>query len=396
MYSFRYIGCLFVSVLFSVVGILHSASLQPIDGTFQALAQSNDRVFGLDSGSILSSDDGGSTFSEIYEIVGGSDDRYFTIAALNTIVVAAGTDGLIALSSNHGSTWDGSVNSDFIQGDLKAIAARELSSPSNQQWVAAGNDGDDGVIFVSQNNGLSWVRNNSGSKFENMDFSGAVWTGSAWLVCGLKSQIAEGASDYSGVIFRSMDASTWTLIGDVYPAPLLALASDGAGEVLAVGEGGLILRSDDHGLSFDRIDQSSISEDLSSVVALETGEFMIGSDGKGVFQSSGALVSVLQPAAGGAPGVEALLLNGDTVLLGGAFVSAERMLPFDLDILKMEGFLRLSVDEAISGKVYLLESSENLESWQVVPNTSRAGSNASLMWNLPTDGTQRFWRATEF
>jgi hypothetical protein len=216
------------------------------------------------------------------------------------------------------------------------------------------------------------------------------------LVCGLKSQIGVGETDYSGVIYRSLDASTWTLVSDAFSAPLHALASDGGGTVLAVGEGGIILRSTDDGVSFAPIDGSAISEDLTAVVAAGVNTFAIGGDGKSVFEVNADVVSVLRPAAGGAPQVEALLLVGGNILLSGEFVLSERSVPFDLGLQTIGDWYRLTVDEALSGKVYTLETSATLESWETVPNSSKAGFDGPLNWNLPADGARRFWRVAEF
>ena len=230
----------------------------------------------------------------------------------------------------------------------------------------------------------------------NFDFTGVVWTGSAWLVCGLQAQIEEGATDYSGVIYRSLDASTWTLIGDSFAAPLRALATDGAGQVLVVGESGVILRSTDDGQSFTQIDGGSWSEDLSAVVAAGADSFIIGGDGKSVFESNADVVSVLRPAAGGAPRVEALLVSGGNILLGGEYALSPRTVPFGLELQTLEEFYRLIVDEALSGKVYTLETSATLESWDIVQGSGKAGFNGPLVWTLPADGPRRFWRVSEF
>ena len=397
MHTFRYSACIFASVFCSVAAKGQSSTLLPINDNFRALTQNDTRIFGLDfAGTIWSSDNGGTSFSQRYVIDEELNDTYYTIAALGDTVLTAGTDALMARSGDNGNSWNPSINADFVQGDVKAIAGRAALTSVDNQWVAVGNDGSQGVLFTSQNDGIDWMRYDSGTNFSDLDFSGAVWTGSAWLVCGLKSQIATGATNYPGVIYRSLDASTWTLIGDSFPAPLRAMATDGEGRVLAVGERGLILRSTDHGLTFEQIDQSSISEDLSAVVATGANKFTIGGDGKSVFESDAGVVSVIRPPASGATPVEALLLVGGDVLLGGEFLSSQRIVPFDLGVEAIGGGYRLTVDQALSGKVYTLETSTTLQSWDPVPSSDKAGDDGLLQWVLPSDGTRRFWRATEF
>ncbi|MFQ3226053.1 MAG: photosystem II stability/assembly factor-like uncharacterized protein [Lentimonas sp.] len=396
MYSFRYSACILASVFCSILAEAQSSSLLPVDGNFRALTQSDTRIFGLDfSGGIWSSENGGVSFSERYEIVGDFDDTYYTIYALGDTVMAAGTDALMVRSGDDGDSWDASVNADYVLGDLKGVAGRAVTSAENQ-WVAVGNEGNKGVIFSSQDDGLGWARYESGVNFLNFDFTGVVWTGSAWLVCGLKTQIEAGSTDYSGVIYRSLDASSWTLIGDSFAAPLRALAADDGGNVLVVGESGIILRSTDDGQSFVRIDGGALSEDLSAVVAAGADHFVIGGDGKSVFAANAGVVSVLHAAAGSAPRVAALLVSGGDVLLGGEFTSSQRTVPFGLELQTIGNFYRLTVDEALSGKVYTLETSTTLDGWDSVSVPSQAGFDGPLSWNIPADGDRRFWRVTEF
>ena len=391
MYSFRSTACILASVFCSLMAEGQSSNLLPINDNFRALTQSDTRIFGLDfAGTIWSSDNGGTSFSESYQIVGDFIDTYYTVVALGDTVVAVGTDALMARSGDNGDAWV-SVNTDYVQGDLSAIAGRAGLTSAENQWVAVGDDLNKGVIFTSQNDGISWARYDSGTSFSNLDFSAAVWTGSAWLVCGLKSQ-----PELVGVIYRSLDASSWTLISDSFSAPLRAIASDGGGNVLAVGEGGIMLRSTDHGLSFERIDEFSVSEDLSAVVAAGANRFIIGGDGKSVFESNAGALSVLRASAGGAPRVEALLLVGGDILLAGEFSSSSRTVPFSLEFEATGDVCHLTIGEALSGKVYSLETSATLLSWDAVSNTSQAGADGPLTWSLPTDGARRFWRATEF
>jgi hypothetical protein len=157
-----------------------------------------------------------------------------------------------------------------------------------------------------------------------------------------------------------------------------------------------MLRSTDHGLSFERIEQFSVSEDLSAVVAAGANKFIIGGDGKSVFEADADVVSVLRSPVGGGPGVEALLIVGGDVLLAGEFASSPRTVPFGLKIEAAENVWHLTISEALSGKVYSLETSATLLSWEAVPNESKAGSDGPLQWTLPAEGARRFWRATEF
>jgi photosystem II stability/assembly factor-like uncharacterized protein len=397
MHSFRYPACLLASVFCSIAALAQPATLRPLEGNFRALTQNDSRIFGLDfAGTLFSSDNEGGSFTQRYPTTGIAEDFYYAVSALGDTVVIAGGDALIARSADNGVSWDDTVNTVFVQGDLKAIAGRASATPALNQWVAAGNDGGQGVLFVSQNDGMEWTRHVSGTSFDNLDFSGAVWTGAAWVVCGSKTLIPVDAEDYPGVIYRSVDALSWTLVDDTFSSPLRAIASDGAGRVVAVGERGLILRSTDHGQTFEQSDQSPVSEDLTAVVAAGVDNFIIGGVGKSLLEVNAEIISVRRPLVGGAPQVEALLLVNGDVLLGGAFSASSRTEPFGLKLETLGGSYRLTVSQALSGKVYSLETSSTLQDWDDVPNTARAGADGSLRWTLPLDGERRFWRATEF
>ena len=120
MYFLRYSACILASLFCSILAKGQSLGLLPINDNFRALTQSDTRIFGLDyAGTIWSSDNGGTSFTERYEIVGDLDDTYYTLVALGDTVVTAGTDALMARSGDNGGSWNASINTDYVQGDLK-------------------------------------------------------------------------------------------------------------------------------------------------------------------------------------------------------------------------------------------------------------------------------------
>lgn len=365
-----------------------STSAVALDDNYLDLVETDNRVLGLDYQSqVFFSTDDGQSFAPLSTLSTDPIDSYYAMAAIGSTVVSVGTDGLIARSVNEGSNWTASVNTDFISGDLRTVAGR---SDTTNVWISAGGDGIEGVILRSADDGLNWSESTS---IDDLGFSGSVWTGASWLVCGLDEL------SFEGVVYRSTDNGlTWgpvTLPASV--APLLSFASDGAGNVVAVGESGMILYSADHGQTFVQLGAGLLSEDLLVAVATGTNEFFVGGGGKVLLQLQGASITILREPVGGAPEVEALLFVGDNVLAGGAFSSnAVRTLPLVLNIADINGSVRLSIDEGLSGRTYTLETSVNLEDWEIVSNAALVGSNGPLEWNLLRNGTRRFWRVEEF
>lgn len=389
MCSLRFSSCLLLATFF--LGALpgYAQTALPLNEDFRVLAESGSRILGLDETSaVFASDDGGSHFTLLSQISNDPLDRYFTLAALGTSVIAVGSDALIARSTDQGATWSQDQNQAFLFGDLKALAGRPGASAASNQWVAAGSDGSEGVILRSDDDGITW---STAETFLDVQLSAVVWTGTHWLACGLDDISLEA------VLYRSSDLATWNPVTlPLMTAPLKAMAADGSGGVLAVGEQGWVLRSLDHGATFARIGTGLVTEDLYAVHSLGVDHYMLGGAGKSLFESnSGSLLTLQQPAAG-APPVEALLLSGTQVLIGGEFQTVPRTSPMRLTIESLAGGYRLRLNQGLSGKAYSLESSDDLQAWQPVSGAGKGGSGGALEWNLPADGAKRFWRVNEF
>lgn len=393
-------NCYSFYLLLSVfcLGILqgHAQTPVPINENFRALTLSGSRIVGLDyGGRVWGSDDGGATFSDLNVVLGDTMDIYYALSAVGDTVIAVGTDGLIARSTDRGDQWTQPGNAEdpqYVFGDFKALSGRAGGNPGLNQWIVAGDDGDHGVVFSSDDDGGDWTK---AVRIGGVDFAGATWSGSVRIVCG-KDFL------YEGVIYRSVDGTNWvSVVLPLGTLPLLALAADGNGSVLAVGEGGIILHSSDHGLTFQQI-SGSVSEDLHAVVAIGEAAFLIGGEGKSLFRAGISEltetmeVEVIKEPAGGAPPVETLLATDSEILLGGAFSAGPRNQPFQLQLEVTSIGYRLTVNEALSGKAYSLETSTTLQDWSSVSGSAQGGLDAPLEWNQPKDGTRRFWRVTEF
>lgn len=385
----RYRQLLLVTAATVSAVITHAQSIQTVstDENFRSLVETTSRVLGLDdSNDVLVSLDSGASFSALSTLSTDPIDIYYSMAAIGDTVVAVGTDGLIARSANEGTSWTASVNTDFISGDLRTVSGQ---SNSPNVWLAAGGDLNDGVILMSSDDGATWAESTS---IADLGFSGSVWTGSAWLVCGLDELLFEG------VMYRSTDGSVWSAVTlPTLTEPLLGLAADGAGNVVAVGERGTVLYSSDHGESFVQLGAGLLDEDLIVAVATGVNQFVIGGSGKSLLQTQGTSLSILRDPIGGAPDVEALLLTGSSVLVGGSFSSAvERTIPLDLGISVNESGFRLAIGEGLPGKVYTLQTSTDLNTWNAVEDSSLIGTGGLLEWIETTDGPKRFWRVEEF
>ncbi|MFT5836942.1 MAG: photosystem II stability/assembly factor-like uncharacterized protein [Candidatus Azotimanducaceae bacterium] len=384
----RHFLLILVATLGATPASAQSTQIAAIDENYRALVETSSRVLGLDYASeVFVSENGGQSFTPLSTLSSDPKDTYYSMASLGNTVIAVGTDGLIARSANEASSWTASVNTDFFFGNLRTVAGRPNTTNT---WISAGGDGSEGVILRSADDGATWTKLTG---ISDLSFSGSVWTESAWLVCGLDDL------SFEGVMYRSTDDGlTWspvTLPNAI--APLRGLATDGAGNVIAVGESGTVLYSSNHGQTFVQSGAGLLSEDLLVAVAVGTNEFVVGGNGKSLLQTQGASLSIIREPVGGAPEVESLLFVDGTVLVGGEFSSEiKRSLPFSLNIIEVGSSFQLSIDQILSGKTYTLQTSTDLEDWVPVANSSLAGLGGPLVWVQSKNGPRRFWRVEEY
>lgn len=156
--------------------------------------------------------------------------------------------------------------------------------------------GANGTIILSNDLGLTWVPISSGT---NADLRDVHTLQSA-------SAIAVGTN---GTILRSEIASNgqvWSVISSPVTADLNAVFRDGSsGAIMAVGDGGVILRSLDDGLTWTQLISGS-NQDLYDVFPwFGAGWFAIGANG-----------TILRSTDGGGSGVGIGELNGSLVIIG--------------------------------------------------------------------------------
>jgi photosystem II stability/assembly factor-like uncharacterized protein len=202
-------------------------------------------------------------------------DRYFgpelkeVATAGPDVAWAAGELGVVARTTNAGKHWDvvGQVGDDVI-----SLAC----SSANEAWMG-GKYGEYGVIWHTENGGLTWDENllgqgdvndlyfldrdrgwavtTSGDVFRTTD-GGDTWqlmsNVGAWLRGVAFSDDKNGLiCGSAGYIARTVNGgSSWQKVGAAPPYKLETVAYRTRSDAYAVGEGGTVLRSTDGGSSW--------------------------------------------------------------------------------------------------------------------------------------------------
>ncbi len=276
-----------------------------VDGALVALTE---------EGPIVRSVDGGANFHTLRAPT--PPDTLRALAAAERIVVAGGSSGLL-LRSDFGvapTVWT-EVDDGGTLGSIQGIAHN-----GNGTWVAVGGNGFSGGILVSSDGGISW---SSASDVPAAPLYAVAWNAVA------NEWIAVGGDGFDGAIFRSANAQTWTPV----PVPagtgnLLAVAVDEAGNVLAVGEGGAMLSSEDDGATFEAVAGISVSEDLLTVVSSGPNQWVVaGEGGVAVSIDAGESIFLFEPDPS-EPVIKTLLvLEGSVLFLGRDFIPAPEISP---------------------------------------------------------------------
>jgi hypothetical protein len=211
--------------------ISHAQRPQGLSESLRDVVETGGLVVGItDDNKIYRSSDQGLTSSlqSIPDFL-FTDDLY-GIGANGAVVIVGGNEGLIYRTDNiHALTpdwvrWLPPQNTSL--GDIRSIASR-----GNDEWVAVG----EGGIFFSTDNGLDW-------DIVDVDVEAlrsVIWNpaGGNWIAVGEE------------VILTSSNGVDWDDLE--FPGNFfIAVATDGFGNVLAVGEEGAAYISTDNGVSF--------------------------------------------------------------------------------------------------------------------------------------------------
>lgn len=371
-----------------------SWGVSTIGGEYKSMTVGQANLVALDfSNDLYISSDEGATFTfsaSTASVIDGTNENFTELEAFGSTVIAVGVDGLILRSDDDGISW-AQANAPFVFGSLYGLAAR-AQSPDNE-WLAVGGNDENGAILRSLDDGENWAVVETLSDISLRD---AVWTGNRWLVCGMDEFFFEG------VIYNSTNGTTWqtsTLSAGVNP--LRALASDGSGVVLAVGEQGQILRSTDDGLNFSEIaSQYKGGVDFQAVIVDSSGTFFVGGDEKLIIEIDGSTATTLVPNAETAPTVlDFVLIDDEAVAIGSFPASTARTVPFTVSIAPGGSLdFILFVEETLAGRTYYVETTTDLASgsWTLVSGSTSNGTGASLSFEVSRDEPARFWRIVEF
>lgn len=368
--------------------VTHLGAVTTIDDDFKSMTVSGTTLVGLDfSSNLFTSEDGGATFAPRET----TTDSYEGLASLGGTVLAVGVDGVILRSDDSGLSWS-AAEREGLFNSLYAAAGRTDGSNPNR-WIAVGDDGFDGKVHQSVDDGVNW---SEVATIPELLPETVVWTGNRWLLAGRDSLSNEG------LVYNSGDGVSWS--ASTVPAsaqPLLDLAADGNGVVLAVGENGQILRSTDDGLTFSAISTEFLGGgDLNAVVVDSSGTFFVGGDEKLILEINGTTASVIAPATADAPPVNNLFLLDDAPVAVGAFAgSTVRTEPLTARIAPGGSLdLVITAGPTLSNKSYFLETTNDLtaDNWTLLSGTETIGNGADVTFDVAQDSGRRFWRVVEF
>jgi len=198
-----------------------------------------------------------------------SPRKVFALASSGNSVVAMGDAGHYAISTNAGltfSTFNASVSPAFV-GTINAVAF------ASSRWVAVGKRGNN-IVGLTSTNGTTWAYATSMPSTPG-ELRALAWTGSRWVAVG-------GSTSAAGFALTSTDGATWTQLANsaypfnLAPARLNAVATDGAGRVLAVGDAGTMLFSSNNGTTFTDAADNIVSEDLQSALFISGTQWVAG------------------------------------------------------------------------------------------------------------------------
>jgi len=391
--------------LFCALGVLLSGGpagvqgqfgLTPLEEDFTALGADASLIVGLDrDGTLSTSTDGGRSFTPRVvagDVVSDPSAKFESVAVRGMTAVAVGVDGLIVRTGTGGQSWE-PAQAPVLLGSLYDVAARG-SANSAGTWVAVGDAGFDAAIYRSTDGGLSWSAQSAPS---GGLLRGVVWAGSRWVAVGSDSLGMQGR------VYTSSDGGSWTAstLPGAGTLPLLDVASDGSGVVIAVGEGGEVLRSEDGGLSFSRIVPALRGGvDLTAITAEAAGSFVFGGGESLLVRINGTEAVELVPATAGAPQVRALASTGEKTLVAGpAKGQSSRSGGLEVE-LSPGGSLGLviTVTGTLEGRIYFVQSTEDPAAgeWSNAADKQQVDTGHPVRFEVAPGDGHLFWRVLEF
>ncbi len=360
----------------------------PLAQPLAALARPTSGLVGLTpAGALLRSTDNGATFPSVR--VADAPRALFALAASGSTVVAMGDAAYFVRSTDNGATWSSlaSALTPAHGGPVNGLAANGSS------WVAVGQRGLNLSVLRSTNGGAAWA--SATVPVAAGALQGVAWTGSRW--------VAVGGDGIFGFIYTSTDGASWTrLAGASYP--LYAVASNGAGKVVAVGEAGTVLYASDGGAtagSFASYGGDLVSEALRSVAFVSGDNWIAGGDNLALLSFSSATLSAAVVSAPSSTSTASYLAVASTG--SGYYYAASQAVsilepqgPISLQVAVVAGQLRLTLVGAQNGYSYHIQGSSTLASWTPVSGSglSYATGAPAPTWTypLPVSGERMFYR----
>lgn len=365
-----------------------------------SLAWSDGKVFGVTlAGGLVESDDLGATFAEIEPAVLNTFELR-AIAAAGDTLIAVGVEGLIYRSANAGETW-ATIDIPPILGELLSIAPGPMIG-GQQSWVAGGFDGFDAIIGRSVDDGLTWSL-----VLDDSDGSGPV-TGLAYDATA-ERWLAVGSDGFDGKSWTSVDGgATWTVATLPADTPgLRAVAADGEGNFIAVGDEGTILKWEAG--AWVEAFASSVFETYYAVVSTGENTWVAAGQDSVMATFDGDSLTTSDPAAGTGdirtllylPDPEDVLLQGGEELtdLDDPGPNPPDMTTAVLTI-AMDGngdlLLTLNIPDGEAGNTFVLESTTTLTGWLPVAGSEAVINAFPYTWaaiEIDPLEPRRFWRA---
>ena len=290
-----------------------------------------------------------------------SPKALYAVAAAGTTVIAMGDGGYFVRSTDNGITYTtlGTPSSPTIVGAVNAVAY------GNGKWVAVGRKEGSTHALYSTDGGANWsaatISVPSSGEFKSVAWSGApanVWV----AVGGPVTTPAMMGIGFTGFYYTSTDGIVWSS-PITTTASLNAIASDGAGKLLAVGEAGTVWYSTATTPAFSEVGNGIISETLGAVVYLSGSNW----------------------AATGDDGVQ-ISFDGSSAALR----------TIGLTVATASNQLQINLTGAFPGLQYYLETSTTLASWTTVSGSTKnytGGAAPSWTAALPAAGAKVFYRA---
>lgn len=293
----------------AVVALLSVARGSVVQGNFTALTRSGSAFVGIAAtGNLQRSTDNGATFATVRAGT-GTDLR--NLNSFSTTVIAVGDSGMITRSTNSGLDWtDLSIAAAPAIGPLKDVV-----SSNGTFWVTVGQTTAGKLAAEwSADGGATWSTATSIPNVAGTLKAVAYDAGTGrWCAVGTDGAFNGATLSEGAVILTSTDGKAWASVDSSGIAALNDVASDGAGNLLAIGDVGTLAISSNGGQSFAlQAGSGTVSEDLTTVVySSSTGSFTAG--GKDLVQVAYTVAggsSVSQAPVPGGGDINTLVLDG--------------------------------------------------------------------------------------